>query len=61
MSAHASRGVIGGPHRIFAEIERHFRGSHITMTVLYFTEIVTAYRNGYLLTLDVPMLTDIMR
>ena len=31
-NADASRGVIGGPHGIFAEIEKQFRGPHLNMT-----------------------------
>ena len=55
LKADGSRGVIGGPHRIFAEIERQFRGSHLSMTA-YLNNVVASYKNGYRLSLDVPLL-----
>ena len=49
------QGVIGGPHRIFTEIEKQFKGSHLSMAA-YLTDAVATYKNGYKLSLDVPML-----
>ena len=54
-NADGSRGVIGGPHRIFAEIEKQFRGPHLNMTA-YLNNVVASYKNGYRLSLDVPLL-----
>ena len=48
-----SRGVVGGPHRLFAEIEKQHFGGHLSMGH-YFSELVKLVRIGYEVSLDIP-------
>jgi hypothetical protein len=50
-----SRGVVGGPHSVFTEVEKRVKGHHISMGA-YFSKILLAYRHGYNVSLDVPLL-----
>ena len=55
LSSNGTRGVIGGPHRIFTEIHNNLKGTHLSMSA-YMTDVVNAYRYGFQLSLDVPLL-----
>ena len=49
-----SRGIVGGPHRIFTEVHKNL-GSHLSMGA-YLTDIAQAYQNGYKLSVDISLL-----
>ena len=55
LSLDGSRGLVGGPHKVFTEVHNKFKGSHLSMSA-YFTEIVNTYRRGFKISLDVPLL-----
>ena len=50
-----SRGVIGGPHRIFTEIER--QQSNYASMEQYCVEQVKLVKFGYKVSLDIPLLS----
>ena len=50
-----SRGIIGGPHRIFSEIEKQLKGTHLSLGA-YLTDVLSSYQKGYKLSVEVPML-----
>ena len=50
-----SRGIIGGPHRIFSEIEKQLKGTHLSLGA-YLTDVFSSYQKGYKLSVEVPML-----
>ena len=54
LNSDGSRGLVGGPHRIFTKIHKCF-GGHLSMNA-YLTDVVNAYQNGYKLSLDVSLL-----
>ena len=45
VSSDGTRGIVGGPHRIFTEINRKLNGTHLGMSS-YLTDIVKTYQNG---------------
>ena len=55
MSPDGSRGLVGGPHRIFSEIHKYFQGSHLSMST-YLTNIVNTYKNVFKMSMDMPLL-----
>ena len=54
LNSDGSRGLVGGPHRIFTKIHKCF-GGHLSLNA-YLTDVVNAYQNGYKLSLDVSLL-----
>ena len=50
-----SRGVVGGPHHIFAEIEKQQFGGHLSINQ-YCSEQVKLVKMGYRVSLDISML-----
>ena len=50
-----SRGVIGGPHPVFTEIEKQSRGTHVSIES-YCSKMLLLYQQGYKVSLDVPLL-----
>ena len=51
---HGKRGILGGPHEVFTNVERQFKGIHLISHV-YFTETVEKYRLGCITVLGVPL------
>ena len=54
LNSDGSRGLVGGPHRIFTKIHKGF-GDHLSMN-MYLTAVVNVYQNGYKSSLDVSLL-----
>jgi len=46
LNSDGSKGLVGGPHRIFSEIQRNFQGNHVS-TSAYVTQMANSYREGY--------------
>ena len=55
LSSYGTRGIVGGPHRIFSEIHKHLKRTHLGMSA-YLTDVVNTYRNVLKLSLDIPLL-----
>ena len=54
VSPDGSRGIVGGPHRIFSEIHKNL-GTHVNMSA-YFAKMVYACQNSFNLRLDTSLL-----
>ena len=54
VSPDGSRGIVGGPHRIFSEIHKNL-GTRVN-TSAYFAKMVYAYQNSFNLPLDTSLL-----
>ena len=54
LNADGSRGMVGGPHRVFTEIHKNMKGNHLSMSA-YLVDIVNIYQNGFKLSLDLPL------
>ena len=55
LNSDGSRGLVGGPHRVFTEIQKNLKGNHLIMSA-YLTDIVKTYKSGFELSIDVPLL-----
>ena len=55
VNSDGSRGLVGGPHRIFTEIHKNLNGSHLSMSA-YITNVVKTYKSGFKASLEVPFL-----
>ena len=50
-----TRSILGGPHEVFTNVERQFKGIHL-ISRAYFTETVEKYRLGCITELGVPII-----
>ena len=50
-----SRGIVGGPHKVFSEVHKSLGGNHVSMSA-YLSEIVNTYQNSFKIGLDIPLL-----
>ena len=55
VSVDGTRGVIGGPHRVFTELKKQINWTHWTAES-YFSETLRVFRKGYQVNVDVPLL-----
>ena len=55
-NADGSRGVVGGPHHVFKEIEKQHFGGHLSIEQ-YCSEQLRLVKSGYSVSLDVPLLS----
>ena len=54
-NADGSRGVVAGNHRVFTALEKQLGGTHLTLQA-YCSQMLQAYRNGFNIDIDTPML-----
>ena len=50
-----TRGLVGGPHKVFTEIHKRVKGTHVSISA-YITDVVKKYENSLRLSFDVPLL-----
>ena len=55
VSHDGSRGIVGGPHKIFSEIQKKLGNNHVRISA-YFEELIQTYKNSYKLSLDTSIL-----
>ena len=46
VNSDGSRGLVGGPHRVFTEIHRNLKENHLSMSA-YLTDVVKMYKRGF--------------
>ena len=55
LNSDGTRGLVGGPHKVFTEIHKNLKGTHLSMSA-YLNKVVQVYQNGFSLSIDVPLL-----
>ena len=46
VNSDGSRGLVGGPHRVFTEIHRNLKENHLSVSA-YLTDVVKTYKRGF--------------
>ena len=58
LSPDGSRGLVGGPHKVFTEIHKSLSNNHMYNMSTYFSEIAEKYRNGFKIGIDTSLLYE---